>query len=271
MAKHNRKRKTRTQPRVDWSRFHWLIKGPKIPWSRVITTVMVVTVLMTGYVAMNWLMDRPIDAVVINGAFQRVSAIRLEEALAPHVRTSFLRADLHAMRAELAGIPWVENASVRRRWPGSIEVLVTEQRPAACWGERGLLNHRGELFVDDVKHVPVELPRLDGPEGSEGRVAMRYFQIQQRLEQRGMAAVSLRLDERGAWEFQLNNGIRVRLGASAVDERIDRFFMALDQVLASQAEAVDYVDMRYTNGFAIGWKDRDPMHVEIAEDARPHV
>ena len=33
-------------------------------------------VLMMGHVATTWLMNRPIESVVINGAFQRVSAVR---------------------------------------------------------------------------------------------------------------------------------------------------------------------------------------------------
>jgi cell division protein FtsQ len=226
---------------------------------------------MMGRVAMLWLMDRPIESVVINGAFQRVSAIQLEEALYPHVQTGFLDVDLHAMRAELASIPWVANASVRRRWPGLIEVQIVEQQPSACWGERGLLNIKGELFVTEASHIPVELPRLDGPDGFEGRVAAMYFRIENRLEQRGMAAVSLRLDNRGAWEFKLSNGIQVRLGASTVEQRLDRFFIALDQVLSSQAEHVEYIDMRYTNGFAIGWKDRNPIRAQARDGARPHV
>jgi cell division protein FtsQ len=226
---------------------------------------------MIGRVAMLWLMDRPIESVVINGAFQRVSAIQLEEALSPHVQTGFLDVDLHAMRAELASIPWVANASVRRRWPGLIEVQIVEQQPSACWGERGLLNIKGELFVTEASHIPVELPRLDGPDGFEGRVAAMYFRIENRLEQRGMAAVSLRLDNRGAWEFKLSNGIQVRLGASTVEQRLDRFFIALDQVLSSQAEHVEYIDMRYTNGFAIGWKDRNPIRAQARDGARPHV
>lgn len=233
--------------------------------------VIAVIIIMIGRVAMLWLMDRPIESVVINGAFQRVSAIQLEEALSPHVQTGFLDVDLHAMRAELASIPWVANASVRRRWPGLIEVQIVEQQPSACWGERGLLNIKGELFVKEASHIPVELPRLDGPDGFEGRVAAMYFRIENRLEQRGMAAVSLRLDNRGAWEFKLSNGIQVRLGASTVEQRLDRFFIALDQVLSSQAEHVEYIDMRYTNGFAIGWKDRNPIRAQARDGARPHV
>ena len=38
-----------------------------------------------------------------------------------------------------------------------------------------------------------------------------------------------------------------------------------------RSEQVDYVDMRYTNGFAIGWKDRNPMRVKLTEGSEPHV
>ena len=265
--KRNRKRKSRDKRPEILARFNWA----KMHWSLVVRLTVVAMVVMMGHVATNWLMDRPIEAVVISGAFQRVSAVQLEEALAGHVQTGFLSADLNAMRTELTNIAWVANASVRRRWPGSIDVWITEQHPAACWGERGLLNISGELFVDDVSHVPAELPRLDGPDGSEAKVAAMYFRIDERLAHRGMGAVSLRLDSRGAWEFQLSNGISVRLGASAVELRLERFFLALDQVLASQAEYVDYIDMRYTNGFAIGWKDRNPIHARATGGSRPHA
>ena len=270
--KRNRKRKSRVRSRPAWPDIDWsFLFGKKIAWSRIVTVVIAVIVIAMGHVATLWLMDRPIESVVINGAFQRVPAIQLEEALSPHVQTGFLDADLHAMRAELANIPWVANASIRRRWPGSIEVQIVEQQPAACWGERGLLNVKGELFVKEASHVPAELPRLNGPDGFEGKVATMYSRINDKLEQRGMTAVSLHLDGRGAWEFVLSNGIQVRLGASTVEQRLDRFFIALDQVLSSQAEYVDYIDMRYTNGFAIGWKDRNPVRAQARNGTRPHV
>jgi cell division protein FtsQ len=267
LVKRNRKRRL---PRLE--RPHWLRLDPGgVHWARIAVFGAIASLSFCGYAAALWVMDRPIEAVVINGAFERVSAIQVEDALSLHVQTGFLSANLRAMRAELLEIPWVANANVRRRWPGSIEVGITEERPAACWGEAGLLNVSGELFVDDVQHVPAELPRLNGPAGTESRVAMMFFAIQERLEQRGMAAVALQLDRRGAWEVRLSSGIRVRLGASFVEQRLERFFDALDKVIAAEAEQVDYVDMRYTNGFAIGWKERQPMHAEFRESVGPNV
>jgi cell division septal protein FtsQ len=49
--------------------------------------------------------------------------------------------------------------------------------------------------------------------------------------------------------------------------------MALDQVVAERAEQVDYIDMRYTNGFAIGWKESALSHrrLEQSGEGAPHV
>ena len=226
---------------------------------------------LSVYVATLWLMNRPIQAVVIDGAFERVSAIQVEDALEAYIYTGFLSADLHAMRGQLRQLPWVANANVRRRWPGTIEVSIEEQTPAARWGDAGLLNVDGELFIENVSHAPAELPLLSGPRGSERRVAEMYFRVEERLERRGMTVVILQLDQRGAWEMQLISGIRVRLGARMVDIRLDRFFDALDKVVAARTQEVDYIDMRYTNGFAIGWKNRAPMNAEARNGVKPNV
>jgi cell division protein FtsQ len=243
----------------------------RVQWVRLITLCAVLVVSLTVYVATLWMMNRPIQAVVINGAFERVTAIQAEDALERYIQTGFLSADLHAMRRQLQELPWVANAMVRRRWPGTLEVSIIEQSPAARWGDAGLLNIDGELFIENISHVPAELPLLNGPMGTEHRVAKMFFRVEARLERRGLAAVSLQLDERGAWEMQLTSGIRVRLGARLLETRLDRFFEALDKVVTAQAEDVDYIDMRYTNGFAIGWKNRTPMNAKSRDGVKPHV
>jgi cell division protein FtsQ len=64
----------------------------------------------------------------------------------------------------------------------------------------------------------------------------------------------LRLDERGAWELSLDNGVALRLGRTGVDERFERFLEAAARIVAARAAEIEYVDMRYSNGFAIGWR-----------------
>jgi cell division protein FtsQ len=199
-------------------------------------------------------LDRPVQTISMDGSFQRVSPGQIEKALAPYTHAGFLSTDLDAVENAVEALPWVDHARVQRRWPDSLHVTVVEQTPAARWGDSGLLNTRGELFVRSATHVPAELPRLSGPEGTESQVAQRYLAVQGRVLEAGMRIAALRLDERGAWEMDLDSGITVRLGRREVDARLDRFIRTVSQVIAHRMNEITYVDMRYSNGFAIGWR-----------------
>jgi len=45
----------------------------------------------------------------------------------------------------------------------------------------------------------------------------------------------------------------------------------LDKVVTAQIEDVDYIDMRYTNGFSIGWKEQSPMNAKSDKGVEPNV
>lgn len=247
------------------------MKLPVVNWRALAIVAVAVVVVAGAYPLSAWLLNRPIETIVINGTFHRVSPIRLEAIVEPYARAGFLEIDLAATRRELTALPWIASAEVRRKWPGTLEIQVREETPIACWGERGLLNSDGELFLARADHVPAELPRLRGPAGTEAQVTARYFTVQEQLEHRGMSATTMALDGRGAWTFTTSAGLQVRLGANSVDERITRFFEILDGTLAHLAGELEYVDMRYPNGFAIGWKNREPARVAAAKESQPNA
>jgi cell division protein FtsQ len=206
-----------------------------------------------------WGLDQPIQAVSVSGRFQRVAPVDVERVVREQVRgAGLLSVDLAAVRRALHTIPWVDAVSVQRSWPRGLNVLVIEQVAAARWGERGLLNTRGELFATDERHIPQELAQLSGPEGKEVEVAQRYLAAQGRLQQAGLRLTALRLDARGAWELDLANGVTVRLGRRQVDERFDKFITAALKLVTQRGDDIAYIDMRYTNGFAIGWRSSTP-------------
>ena len=47
---------------------------------------------------------------------------------------------------------------------------------------------------------------------------------------------------------------RSRRGRRQIDERFARFVAAGVGQIAAHASDIGYIDMRYTNGFAIGWR-----------------
>jgi cell division protein FtsQ len=236
------------KPRWKWPTF-------VIEWRTYARRAALLLLLVGGLAALTWALDRPVRVISMDGSFQRVSPGQIEKAVAPFSQAGFMSADLDGIQRAVEALPWVEHARIQRHWPNGLHVTVIEQTAAARWGDSGLLNTRGELFVREATHVPAELPRLSGPDGTESQVAQRYLSVQGRMLEAGMRIAALRLDERGAWEMDLDSGVTVRLGRREVDERIDRFIHTASQVISHRLNEIIYVDMRYSNGFAIGWRN----------------
>jgi cell division protein FtsQ len=234
----------------------WKLPGFITQWRVYARRGALLLLLIGALSALAWALDRPVRVISIDGSFQRVSPGQIEKAVAPFANAGFMSANLDDIQRAVEALPWVDHARIARHWPNSLHVTITEQTAAARWGESGLLNTRGELFVRATAHVPAELPRLSGPEGSESQVAQRYLSAQGRMLEAGMRIAAIRLDERGAWEMDLDSGVVVRLGRRDVDERIDRFIRTASQVIAHRLSEINYVDMRYSNGFAIGWRNQ---------------
>jgi len=242
-----------------------------INWSLLGNAGLLLSAIAGVYFGTLWLLDQQINSVRIEGRFERVSSLQVEAAITPFMNQGFLGADLRTVQHAIVELPWVQEASVRRSWPSALIVSVTEERAAARWGKDGLLNVFGELFVEHASHIPAELPHLMGPPGTELEVAQSFFELDDQMKQRGLMAVSLAVDARGSWELGLSNGMQVRFGAVALEARKERFFEALDQLLAPVADKVDYVDMRYTNGFAIGWKPGVKTRLAEQREMDPHA
>jgi cell division protein FtsQ len=246
VAKHARKKKMRAPRRT--------LTLPLAPLRRALTLAVAIAAIAGTYRVATMALDVPIRALVIDGPFQRVTPVRVQEAISDHVEAGFVSVDLAATREALEALSWIDRAAVRRVWPDKLHITITEQVPAARWGERGLLNTRGELFVESARHVPAELPRLSGPAAQVDAVARRYLDLRGPLIEAGLGLRAIRLDPRGAWQFVLGNGIEVRLGRRDTEARADRFMDVAAAVVARHGDKIRYVDMRYSNGFSIGWQ-----------------
>ena len=253
MALTLRRNRFKNKPKAAKAEFQWPVFLRE--WRTHARRVALLIGIAGGLIALTWALDRPVRVISMDGSFQRVSPGQIEKAVAPFAHAGFMSADLDGIQNAVEALPWVEHARIARSWPNSLHVTVIEQTAAARWGRSGLLNTRGELFVREAAHVPAELPRLSGPDGSESQVAQRYLAAQGRMLEAGMRIAALRLDERGAWEVDLDSGVTVRLGRREVDERLDRFIRTASQVIAHRLNEISYVDMRYSNGFAIGWRN----------------
>lgn len=248
MARQARRQKSRKQaPRA-------VLKLSRVLAARLVTVLSAGAVMAGTALVLGITLDRKISEITIDAPFSRVTTSQIQEALGDFDDVGFLSIDLRGIRQRVEAIEWVDQVSVRRVWPDQLRIAIAEQVPAARWGEHGLLNVRGELFVQHTPHEFAELPRLSGPDSRIADVASRYLALHGPTIEAGLGGLrALRLEERGAWQLILRNGIEVRLGRSDVEARTQRFLNSVTPLLVRKGDRIRYVDMRYPNGFSIGW------------------
>lgn len=194
----------------------------------------------------------------VEGDFYHVTAQAVRAAVEPQLGQGFARLDLDAVRAAVEALPWVERARVERIWPGDVRVRVWEREPFARWGVTGLLSTGAVPFTPLSSEMPKDLPLLSGPPGHEREVMEAFQRLGTSLAGTPFALASLALDARGEWIAQTRGGIELRLGRDAPDAKLDMITGPLTRALAQRLQEVKYVDLRYTNGFAVAWREPAP-------------
>jgi len=108
------------------------------------------------------------------------------------------------------------------------------------------------VFVPTAEDLPRDLAQLNGPLGSEQEVLERFGYIREQLAQVGLKSVGLVLSDRRAWTITLEGGREILLGRRDLEQRLARFKWGYSKGLNAAWERIGHVDMRYTNGFAVG-------------------
>lgn len=136
----------------------------------------------------------------------------LLRAIGVTVGESILHADLAAVQARVARLPWVAEVRVSRKLPDTIHVDLIEKRPLAIWqlnGKMVLVDRDGGVITEKDVSEFSRLPLVVG-EGAAEAVAelLEVLGNEPWLQRRVAAAV--RVGKR-RWNLRLQNGIDVRL------------------------------------------------------------
>lgn len=197
----------------------------------------------------------PLRTVRVQGELQHVAQADVVRALQGKVRGTFFTADLEGIGGLFRTIPWVRRADVRRQWPDLLEVTLEEHVVLARWGQgkdAPLVNTHGELFT---ARSDATLPLFSGPAGAEGEIARRYEAFRGLLAPLELQPQRVALSPRFAWQLKLSNGLAVQLGRESdkdsLEDRLAKFAAAYPQTLGKLGRDIDYVDLRYPNGFAL--------------------
>ncbi|HEX5055355.1 MAG TPA: cell division protein FtsQ/DivIB [Gammaproteobacteria bacterium] len=221
----------------------------------LITGLVLVTAVPAAWLIKRYAQSFEVQAVTIEGEFHNEQAHEIELALLPYVKGDFFTADLVNARAALLELSWIRDVSLKRRWPNRIIVKIEEQVPVAVWNKTLFLNDAAGIFKHRYVDPTLSLPSLSGPEGSEAEMLAQFMLWNGWLKQAGLDLAGIRLDTRRSWLLITVNGVEINLGKEKVEARLQRFLRTYPRYLKSRMTDVRAVDLRYSNGFAVSWKD----------------
>lgn len=257
----------------------------KQAWSFGLGLAFFVCVLI-GLISSGWwltkvLVDQensPVNAIVITGEMPYTQQEEVLNAMSNVDLGNFFQVNVNDIQREVSALPWVYSVAVRKQWPNEVKIYVVDQTPVALWNGDFLLNQFGKAFQANKNLIKESLPEFFGPEGSELLALENFANLNDLLEYRDLAIDELVLSERFSWQLTLNDGVMLNLGREERVKRVQRFMDVYPLIKTHLVEqekqknnrkkqlkqAVDYIDLRYDTGLAVGWKQVPDLAASIS-------
>ena len=193
----------------------------------------------------------PIRYVRVEGEIRNLDAEAFERALLPLTQVGYLLVDMRGIEDAAKSFPWLDRVQVTRLWPDTLLLKIVEQKPVARTHDGSLINDRGTRFSPGNIQAYASLPMLDGPPGQEKQLLNTLYRLNRTLKQKGMRVDALRLTGRRAWSARLTSGMEIEFGKQDPVRALERLLGLLPRLGEARTAALQKVDLRYPNGFAV--------------------
>lgn len=201
----------------------------------------------------------PFKSIQIYGELSWIDRDKLNALILENIDGGFFSLNISQLKSHLEQQAWIESVAIRRVWPDVLQITANEQQPIAIWNGDRVINRYGEVFDPVDQELPKYLVKVSGPEGSHQLMMDHYFAIEKLFQDAGLRIASMDINDRRALQVILTNGVRILLGRARNQdesaEEVQRFVKAYKGMLSPKFDEVALVDLRYTNGLAVRWKE----------------
>jgi len=204
-----------------------------------------------------------ISQLKIQGKFRYLDPVTVETALAEQDLGNFFSIDLSAIKTKIETVPWVQSVDVRRTWPNTLELTLTEHRPVMRWGDDKWVSSAGEV-VDIVNELPIRNTiTLNGNEQDAMVMLQTAFTWKKTLQDIGLELKAVALSRSRAWTLRLHYpeheaDFELLLGHKEVEERLARFQYLFSKQFKFANHRLQRVDARYPDGLAVRAEKIEP-------------
>src|SRR5690242_18329723 len=195
-------------------------KSENLRWGRkVLVIIIVIASVYWAWLKINNPNTFPVRSIKIIGATNHVNHQLLRNTITAHLSRGMLWLNIVSLENALNQLPWIEKATLTRKWPDELFIQITQQTPIARWNNTELLNNNGGLFTPDGSTAIPDLPSLYGPNNLQTTVWEGYQSMNSLLNPVGLSIISASMTPRQVWDIYLSNGIHLILGRDDVLKR----------------------------------------------------
>ncbi|UYY78672.1 cell division protein FtsQ/DivIB [Sphingomonas sp. R1] len=193
-----------------------------------------------------------VDEIQIDGLKRMDRATVYDQVLDQNSRAMPL-VNLAEVRAKLLTFPWVKDARVSRRLPGTLHIAIEERTPAAVWQNHGqlmLIDPSGVALEPVSPEAMPELPLLIG-EGANTQEAARKHLLETQPTLRPLVKAMSWVGNR-RWDVYFTSGEKLQL-PEGEDEAVAslRKFVAIDGTQRLLGRGYVGFDMRVPNKLVV--------------------
>ena len=167
---------------------------------------------------------------------------------------SFFNIKLDYLKNSIEKVAWVKNAYIRRSYPNEVIIFLEEYTPVAVWNNDSYISENGYIF--SANKIEKKLPKISSY-SNRNIIIFEYFSLISdgiRKNKLNDKVLLIKENEIRSLTVLLESNIAIKFGSKNIEERIGIFFKAYKTLNTSDLKKIRYIDMRYSNGFSIGWK-----------------
>lgn len=248
-------------------------------FSKVLLLLTLIALIVSVWFFIDWLYKTenfPIKKVELVNKLENQESGELQAIASRAINGGFFSLDVDLFRAELLSkLPWVEAVTVRKIWPNKLLVTITEHKPVVRWNSSikdenensRLLSENGVIFQPRLNSFQVErfnkMALFFGPNMSEKKVFEKCVQLNENLKKlkdaSGLYNSTVKqcgMNERRSWILTLDSGVIIKLGKENIVQSLSQYITAFTTQLKQYYEQVETVDLRFSNGFSVKWKEK---------------
>jgi len=202
---------------------------------------------------MQWADKYPVSRVKVIGFLNHVSPEDIRKVWQKEPEANFFRVDLKKIKGNLELLPWVAEVYVKKEWPDTLVVGLTEREAVARWGEDRFIDKDGGIYSGSPGDSAVTLPDLPVFHAKDHQaldILHRYREIEGLLAGVGLGIRKLVLEERYFWRMVLDNGLLLLVDDLDFTKKLKRFIKFYMQIPEVDRCSLERVDVRYDSGLA---------------------